>query len=170
MDKYLFIDFDGVLNTERYAKFLKTKGFDTNDRFGTRFDPEAVQNLKTIVEQTGAKIVISSSWKEYGEEFLHELWQERNMPSEIYSVAPSLLETNYFAEGGILSFPERYSKGLEINAWFEFMMESGNYNYCIIDDECYLLAEQLSHLVQTDSNDGLTASLAKRVIEILNRE
>ncbi|MBR6639623.1 MAG: hypothetical protein IKL35_04590, partial [Muribaculaceae bacterium] len=83
MDKYLFIDFDGVLNTENYTKFLQTNGFDSNDKFGTRFDPYALQNLKAIIEQTGAKIIISSSWKEYGVEFLQELWQERNLPSEI---------------------------------------------------------------------------------------
>lgn len=170
MDKYLFLDFDGVLNTENYTKFLQTNGFDPNDEFGTRFDPDALQNLKAIIEQTGAKIIISSSWKEYGVEFLQELWQERNLPSEIYSITPSLIMTNYLdqIEGGSFHLPERYSKGLEINAWLE-KNASGKYSYCVIDDENYFLAEQLSHLVQTSSKNGLTAVDAEKVIEILKQ-
>ena len=57
MDKYLFIDFDGVLNTENYTKFLQTNGFDSNDKFGTRFDPDALQNLKAIRQSRTCSIM-----------------------------------------------------------------------------------------------------------------
>lgn len=170
MKKYLFIDIDGVLNTENHIKSLQNKGVDSNDQYGPLFAPQAVQNLKAIVELTDAKIVISSSWKEYGVEFLQEMWSECNIPVEFYSVTPSLILTSYLdhIEGNSFRLPERYSKGLEINAWLQ-KNTSGDYRYCIIDDENYFLAEQLSHLVTTDAKDGLTEEVAKQVAEILNR-
>lgn len=37
MEKYLFLDFDGVLNTTDYAKRLKKEGIDPFDEFGAMF-------------------------------------------------------------------------------------------------------------------------------------
>lgn len=171
MKKYLLIDFDGVLNTKRHYAFLKKNGNDTNDEFGSLFDPKAVECLRLIVEQTGAEIVISSSWKEYGDDFLRELWEKRNLPGQIYSIIPSLLVTSYLNNDTGYSFtiPERYSKGLEINAWLELNAE-GDYRYCIIDDETFFLPYQLKHLVQVDEEDGLTDEFASIIIERLNQE
>lgn len=41
MDRYLFLDFDGVLNTGRYAKLMKNEGIDPFDEYGAVFDSEA---------------------------------------------------------------------------------------------------------------------------------
>ena len=60
MEKYLFLDFDGVLNTGKYARQMKREGIDPFDEFGAMFDPEAIANLKHIVELTGCKIILSS--------------------------------------------------------------------------------------------------------------
>lgn len=57
MFKYLFLDFDGVLNTASYAKRLRKEGIDPFDEFGAMFAPDTVRNLKSIVEQTGCMIV-----------------------------------------------------------------------------------------------------------------
>lgn len=170
MKKYLFVDFDGVLVSDNFIDELKHSGKDYNDEYGAIFNPKCIDNLLEIIKQTDAKIVISSSWKEYGVEFLQEMWSERGMPVEFYSVTPSLILTSYLdhIEGNSFRSPERYSKGLEINAWLQ-KNTSGDYRYCIIDDENYFLAEQLSHLVTTDSKDGLTEEVAKQVAEILNR-
>ena len=45
MEKYLFFDFDGVLNTTGYAKRLKKEGNDLFDEFGAILDPNAIGNL-----------------------------------------------------------------------------------------------------------------------------
>ena len=34
MEKYLFLDFDGVLNTGKYARQMKREGIDPFDEFG----------------------------------------------------------------------------------------------------------------------------------------
>ena len=56
----IFLDFDGVLNTERYLARLAIDGKPDKDAWGPWFDPRAVTNLRTIIDATGAAIVISS--------------------------------------------------------------------------------------------------------------
>jgi len=51
--KIIFLDIDGVLNVIPQGR----------DKYGMIFHPEFVENLKYIIEQTNAKIVISSSWR-----------------------------------------------------------------------------------------------------------
>ena len=61
--KIIFLDFDGVMDTAYYDHVLAKEGKPGNDKYGTIFDPYCVQNLKRIIDETGAKIVVSSSWK-----------------------------------------------------------------------------------------------------------
>ena len=59
MNKVIFLDIDGVLNTNNW---YTQKGRNAiKDKYGYTFDPKSVANLKRIVEETGADIVISSS-------------------------------------------------------------------------------------------------------------
>ena len=60
----IFLDFDGVLNTEKYYCELKSKGLPSDDKYGQLFDPEAVANLRKIIDATDARIVVSSSWRD----------------------------------------------------------------------------------------------------------
>ena len=65
--KVIFLDIDGVLNSE---KFL-------NNNKGQVVDRERVSILKSIVDKTGAVIVMSSGWR---------LWFDDNMlPQDGYS-------------------------------------------------------------------------------------
>ena len=43
MEKYLFLDFDGVLNTEHYQNLLYHEGKALQDEYGAYFDPESVE-------------------------------------------------------------------------------------------------------------------------------
>ena len=61
MKKILFLDFDGVLNTERHHEHCYENGIAPVDRYGYAFDPEAVANLKRIIDETGADIVVSDT-------------------------------------------------------------------------------------------------------------
>ena len=170
MKKYLFLDFDGILNTNRHRFHLLKERKNTEDQFGPVFDPDTIENLKTIIAQTSAEIVISSSWKEFGADFLHEMRVSRNLP-KFHSITPSLILTSYLDHntGKSLRIPERYSKGLEINAWLD-TYASGNYRYCIIDDENYFLPYQLEHLIQVNEYKGLTSDFVSIIIDKLNRK
>ncbi len=57
--KVIFLDFDGVLNSERYFRSFGSAGL--------ALDPTCLCFLKEIVETTGAKIVLSTSWREHWE-------------------------------------------------------------------------------------------------------
>ena len=170
MEKYLFLDFDGVLNTSRYAKLLRNEGIDPFDEFGAMFDPETIVNLKSIIEQTNCKIVLSTSWRNEGLLRMRSLWKDRNLPGEIFSMTPILLSTTYqdSLNGEMLCIPELNAKALEINAWLQ-QYASKSFNYVIVDDENVFFQKQQKHLVLTDEYDGLTVDKADKAIEILNQ-
>ncbi len=55
--KILFLDFDGVLNCTAYVR--------RHEGSGVVIAPEKMPLIKRIVEKTGAKIVLSTSWREH---------------------------------------------------------------------------------------------------------
>lgn len=169
MDKYLFLDFDGVLNTANYAKRLKRDGIDLYDEFGPMFDPKTITNLKRIVDETGCKIVLSSTWRNEGFMRMQALWKDRNLPGELMAMTPILLSNTYrdARNGDFFSVPERNAKALEINAWL--VQTRKQCAYAILDDENVFFQSQQEHLIQTDDQDGLTYEKATLAIEILNQ-
>ena len=73
MKKIIFLDFDGVLNTEHNQNMLLYKGKTWKDKHGAFFDPKAAAELNRIVEETKADIVIESSWKYLGLEAMRQM-------------------------------------------------------------------------------------------------
>lgn len=175
--KVIFLDIDGVLNTEIYiaafwdiCKQLELSRADANllkrlhlnDRFGVRFDPMAVRALNWVVESTGAKIVISSTWRLAGLENMKEMWEERKLPGEIIDITPSLLNQR----GTTLC------RGEEVHMWIKEWEEKNKgekLSYVAIDDDSDLLPLCEGHFVKTDYQYGLTIDLAERCIEILTK-
>ena len=50
MKKIIFLDFDGVLNTEHYQGLLQYQGKSWQDEYGAFFDPKSVKQLKKIID------------------------------------------------------------------------------------------------------------------------
>lgn len=91
LERYLFLDIDGVLNTNRYGNYLIDNDMDEFDEDGDLFDPEAVANLALILESVpDTKIIISSSWRFKGWDWMNRLWKKRSLPGTIYSMIPDL--------------------------------------------------------------------------------
>lgn len=85
--RIIFLDFDGVLNTENYQAQLRAEGKPGWDDFGMLFDPEAVANLQRILDaMTDVRIVVESSWKVNGLDELRLMWAERGLPGTLYDV------------------------------------------------------------------------------------
>lgn len=170
IETYLFLDFDGVLNTASYAKLLRNEGIDHYDEFGAMFDPKTISNLKYIVDHTNCKIVLSSTWRNEGWIRIQALWKDRNLPDELFSMTPIFWGATYkdAKSGEMLSIPERNAKALEIQAWLH-KHATPPFQYVILDDENVFFHSQQEHLVQTDENDGLTIQKAYEAINILNR-
>lgn len=171
MKKYIFTDFDGVLNTERYHAACLTMGQMPSDAYGPLFDPEVVENLRSVVEATGAEIIISSSWKLEGEERMRTLWEIRKMPGVLVGCTPDAV-----MEMDILSldldnpdsFAQMAGRGNEIRQWLS-ENASGDDLYVIFDDMPDFLPEQKEFVVLTNPRVGITAEDAAKAIEILNR-
>ena len=63
--KALFLDFDGVLNSHEFL-YVAARNRDYEERAGNEhmeLDPVAVARLNRVIAATGAKVVVSSSWR-----------------------------------------------------------------------------------------------------------
>lgn len=159
--KVIFLDFDGVLNVIPQG----------HDSFGGIFHPEFVENLSRIIDETEAKLVISSSWRHMGMERLCRMWEHRGYPGEIIGITPDLYRHIDF-EG-----ERKMVRGDEIQAILDRKHEITN--YVILDDDTDMLKSQRMNFVQTSANInhldcidigyGLTKECANRAIRILNK-
>ncbi len=63
--KVVFLDVDGVLNSERYWDRVRDTITDLDYMTGSGklIDDEAVGRLNALIEATGAKVVVSSTWR-----------------------------------------------------------------------------------------------------------
>lgn len=140
--KILFLDIDGVLNTEIT---LTSSSYDSS-LMG--IDPYRALLIGRIVEATGCEIVISSSWRYHPESL--EVVKKRVMP--FIDVTPM--------NRGLSS------RGMEIKQWLDAHPDVTR--YAILDDATDMLLEQSRNFFQCYWNDGLTDEISKRVIRHLN--
>lgn len=91
--KIIFLDFDGVLNSEVWMKsrfdIIDNNDIDSQYPF-YEIDPNAIKNLNRIIEETGAKVVVSSTWR-HGRtpEELSRILEFHNFKGEIIDTTPS---------------------------------------------------------------------------------
>ena len=157
VEKYLFLDFDGVLNTGNYQKRMKKEGIDAYDEYGPMFDPQAVNYLEQIINRTGCKIVISSTCRNEGIVRMQQMWRDRGMPGAIYSMTPILLSITFqdALNGELLSAPVKNTKALEIDMWLQ-KYASKDARYVIIDDESIRMDDDdYLHIIQTEEQTGI---------------
>lgn len=177
IEKVIFLDIDGVLNTESYINHFwefcrlhklerKESKRDFNaimrDKYGNLFDPIAVQNLKYIIDNTDADIVISSSWRKSGLEFMQDLWIDRQLCGLVIDITTWNTPN---AKPRDLPFAERFERGIEIKDWVE---KNKPLSYVILDDDNDMLPEQSDFFIQTNEVYGLTLQDAINAVKILN--
>lgn len=153
--KIIFLDFDGVMDTAYYDDVLFEQGLDACDEFGPIFDPECVNHLKEIIENTGADIVVTSTWKEFMsyEDFL-DMWEARGLPGFVTDATPTVSR----------------KRGDEIDAWLDEC--KADCQYVIIDDldGSNFNEHQLSRLLVVNPYNGLDDVTVERAIALLNQE
>lgn len=150
--KTIFLDIDGVLNVDYADK----------DQFGHIFRDEYIQNLKEIIEKTGAKIVISSTWKDKGLQTMLDLWQERQLPGEIIDITPDCADV---CEVTDIVYYDQVKRGHEIKLWLDRHPEVTQ--YVILDDIQDFLDEQQDYFVNC-IEPGLKEECKIKAINILN--
>lgn len=147
--KAIFLDFDGVITVP--PKWC--------------IKAEKLKWLKRIVDETGAKIVISSSWRCGVPPSLETTIEKMiGRPKR----CPHNRMLNWFIDN-LYDVTPIYSspRGREIQAWLDQHPEVDN--YVILDDDGDMLPSQTYHFVQTNYEDGLTEAEAVRAIKVLNR-
>lgn len=163
--KILFLDFDGVVNHEL---FFRDRHEGRNDAMKlehplSEIDPISVGFVSQIVEQTGAKVVVSSSWR-LGRTVkeLQDMLEQCGFTGEVIGTTP-VLDMHHDA----------LVRGNEILKW---MIDNKNLvgshfyyrNYCILDDDQDFLLYHKDNFIQIDSYCGVTPKDAQRAIKILN--
>jgi len=150
--KVIFLDFDGVIND--YMTINEINEYN-------------VEMLKRIVNETGAKVVVTSSWK--------MPYQRNNRDIE------SFVNNNYYAQ--ILK-----ENGIDIIDWTPYMKQQGikddqreqeileylkNHpeitQYLILDDD-YIIESLKEHEIFLDLQSGLREKYIVPAIKILNGE
>ncbi len=151
MMKVIFLDIDGVLNSDEYlkkVKWLHIQGIESE------IDINKIKLLKKAVDETKAKVVLTSSWR-----FTRKAQSLRNLLAN-YGI---YVDSTPFINN---------KRGLEIKKWL-----SDNTNvedYVIIDDEKFdsYDEELLSKLIKISNGNGYTFGeglLSKDVDEIIKR-
>jgi len=167
--KIIFLDIDGVLNPSAYYVMLHrmwkaSKGeIKAWDKFGFLFFPQNCEALKRIIDRTGAKIVICSTWRWAGIMHLKEMWKARNLAGEIIDITPT--EDKLWASGYVKTGQE-VCRGKEIQYWIDENKFTGN--YVIIDDTKDMLNKQQKYFVTPNALYGLTQKDSDKAIRILN--
>lgn len=153
MRKIIFLEFFGVMITDRHQSQLMADNSPLQDGYGYLFDPVCVENLKQIVDSTNADIVVISTWK-VGLRLkgIRQMWNDRSLPGKVVGVTPNI---------------DPASRGNEIAVWLDAQTEG--VRYVIIDDIAFLFREeQLPHLFKVDERTGLDSETAKKAVEYLN--
>lgn len=165
MKKVIFLDIDGVLNTKWW--YTQMDGNTPKDKYGYAFDPNAVANLKRIIDETGAYIVISSSWKSYGLSELEEMWQDRGLPGKLIGITPNSVSDEMLLNANLNKMALYCIRGMEIKEWLSMYGKNVSH-YVIIDDMDNMLPEQQAHFIWIDPEAGITEGNAAQAIMILN--
>lgn len=157
--KVVFLDIDGVLNTERFINIQKKELGGIYDRtMNLNFDPICMKNLKKIIELTGTKIVISSTWRKSKESNgIH--WKAILQNFRQYKIDENVII-------GITPFIDFGTRGEEIKEWInEHKVEK----FAIIDDLDNEKVDNISknHLILCNSYWGIRDNDVEKVIEIL---
>ena len=150
MKNILFLDFDGVLVTDRGQKYHLEANGTLRDDHGALFDPECVGCLKEIINATDAEIVVTSTWKmEMGLEGIRQMWRDRDLPGNVIGVTPDI---------------DPIHRGDEIAAWLDSYGEACR--FAIIDDTPFtdfFREEQHKYLFKVDERIGIDKETVRRV-------
>jgi hypothetical protein len=162
--KVLFLDIDGVLVTPITANWPVvpipnySQGHLHFRRGFNQFDGDCVRRLNTIIKETGAKIVVSSSWRV-------GFWEE-----EEFNVLKNYI--HFQGVGGEILGPTGRDlsgsgkRGVEIQDWLDEHPETTS--IVILDDGSDM--EHLTpFLVNTDWENGIEDKHVEVAIKLLNK-
>ena len=149
----IFLDIDGVLRThksdlENSIILNQEIPIRVYDR---RFDSKSVNNINYIVHYTGAKIVVSSTWRNnFSVQELKEIFRERGITAEVIDKTDIGL-----------------TRGEEIREWLD---RNEVTNYVVIDDQVKDIINWVDkdRVIEVNCQEGFTSNeLVDKTLDIL---
>ena len=185
MKKIIFLDIDGVIATPKTI---------IDGMWG--LTPEKQDLLGTILKETGAKIVISSSWRKNTLDNTISYMKENGFRFCDDIIGVTIRGYSCLKKGVHLSIPrgveiKQYLDTHIIYPWYAYPEKSEDYKiykndgsfrkmrsneqnvdytYVILDDDSDMLLEHKDNFIKCDSMEGLTEENVKQTIKILNQE
>ena len=162
--KIIFLDFDGVISVADTHYSLSGK---------------KMELVKRICDETGAKIIISSSWRHIDVPNTLRSIEEskahrKNDPFILADYVIDITPRFYFKYGDESVYIPR---GVEIqHTIYKYMYRYKDLgvdkitNYLILDDDSDMLLWHKDHFIKTDPYEGIVESDVEKAIEILNNE
>lgn len=178
--RVIFLDIDGVLNNTQTVTDADAPWRGPNPiadgsppwALLIPVDPMCVARLNRLVAETGAKIVISSSWRLFSRwEDLGPALLRHGVVADVIGETPDLvndaawLERWRTREGAPFEY-ERMERGWEIR---EYLAAHPEVTEFVILDDCSDMAELKPWLVLTDPIDGLDEPDVERALWLLPR-
>ena len=149
--KVIFLDVDGVLNSDEYFDKIRNLDIQGIER---EVDIEKIKLLKKAIDKTGAKVVLSSSWRytKYAQ-YLKELLSNY----DIYVDSTPFIENE---------------RGLEIKKWLSDNQDAED--FVILDDEIFDSYDEslIKNLIKISNGNGRNFGeglLPRDVDEIIKR-
>ena len=169
--KVIFLDIDGVLNgSQNYIKMWK----DQKDwlKFSKQHQKEAEEIgitmafhmpiqfaigwLNDLVEETGAKVVISSTWRGRGVEYMQKVLDFEGVVCEV--IGETINNHKQIYEDRVPLYSWHYDRdvmrGEQIKHWLEQHPEVEK--YVILDDDSDMLYEQEDNFVHVSNEHGFS--------------
>lgn len=154
--KIVFLDFDGPI-----IPLMSHKPSRRNEM--EKAWPPCVAALNRITDTTGAKIVVSSTWRADGVMKTKDRLTAWGVTAPIIGLTPHLWENPEL-------FCGHKARGLEIAAFIESYEKRGRgkvESFVILDDDADM-EHLLPFLIQTPFDIGLTEADADKAIDMLN--
>lgn len=168
--KLIFLDFDGVMNSERYfnnSVFLtETKGMDWDEimliAHHTHLDRDAIQLINQLVDRSGASVVVSSTWRQhYSIDELNQMLKDRGATFTIIAATP--VHRSHYIGWGM----SNVIRGKEIQEYLDETVQPVQF---VILDDINNMAHLSDHLVLTDEDVGITQEDIEKALKILSEE
>ena len=137
-------------------------------RYGTdtlEIDNKRVRMLKQLIDDTGAKVVLSSGWREG--------WRYRDLGNSVENFSVYLFNRleNYFKQCGIEFYDKtkilRIERGKEIMSWLANCQDPIE-SFVVFDDVGYDMGAVGDNFICTSMKTGLLPCHIERARQILN--
>jgi hypothetical protein len=169
-NKYIFLDIDGVMNNEFDILEKMDKIYDGAKQYtrdDIHFCDEAWDLLATLCKKTGAKVILSSSWR-HG--FIKDECGRIVVANQENRLAIRLLA--YFKAHniplvGLTGLDRNGRRGLQILDYIAENLNGMTDEWVVLDDEIFDMEEHLpmGNVFQTQFETGLTQEICNRILE-----